>query len=122
MCDDGLETMVDPFGSSCPLFMNPEPCYNAASPLEPGHRGHAQHGAVPKQPALIQRTETREVGLSRKRHLVNIEELAARLAISKTGAYRLVARKALPFYRISGILRFDVDDIEAFLQNNRVSS
>jgi excisionase family DNA binding protein len=53
---------------------------------------------------------------------VNIEEVAARLAISKTGAYRLVARNALPFYRISGVLRFDVDEIEAFLRNNRVSS
>ena len=102
--------------------MNPEPCYNAASPFEPGHRGHAQHGAVPKQPALIQRTETRDVAPARKRQLVNIEELAARLAISKTGAYRLVAHNALPFYRISGVLRSDVDEIEAFLQNNRVSS
>ena len=53
---------------------------------------------------------------------MNIEELAARLAISKTGAYRLVARNALPFYRISGVLRFDVDEIEAFLRDNRVSS
>ena len=102
--------------------MNPESCYNAASPLEPGIRGHAQHGAAPKQSASFQRTETRESGPVRKRQLVNIEELAARLAISKTGAYRLVARNALPFYRISGVLRFDVEEIEDFLQDNRVSS
>jgi excisionase family DNA binding protein len=102
--------------------MNPQPCYNATSPLEPGHRGHAQHGAVPRQSALIQRTETRGVGPAKRRQLVNIDELAARLAISKTGAYRLVARSALPFYRISGVLRFDVDEIETFLRDNRVSS
>ena len=58
----------------------------------------------------------------KRRQLVNIEELADRLAISKTGAYRLVARNALPFYKIGGVLRFDVDEIEAFLRNNRVSS
>ena len=102
--------------------MNPESCYNAASPLETDPRGHTQRGAVPRQPALIQRTETRDIGPAKKRLLVNIEELAARLAISKTGAYRLVARNALPFYRISGLLRFDVDEIEAFLRDNRVSS
>jgi excisionase family DNA binding protein len=102
--------------------MNLEPCYNAASPLEPGQRGHAQHGAVHRQSTLIQRTDTRDVGPAKKRQLVNIEELADRLAISKTGAYRLVARNALPFYRISGVLRFDVNEIEAFLRDNRVSS
>jgi excisionase family DNA binding protein len=102
--------------------MNLESCYNAASPLESGHRGHTQHGAVHRQSALIQRTETRDVGPTKKRQLVNIEELAARLAISKTGAYRLVARNALPFYKIGGVLRFDVDEIEAFLRDNRVSS
>jgi len=102
--------------------MNPESCYNAASPLESGHRGHTPHGAVHRQSNLIQRTETRDVGPAKKRQLVNIEELADRLAISRTGAYRLVARNALPFYRISGVLRFDVDEIEAFLRDNRVSS
>ena len=102
--------------------MNPESCYNAASPLESGYPGLAQHGAVHRQSNLIQRTETRDVGPAKKRQLVNIEELADRLAISRTGAYRLVARNALPFYRISGVLRFDVDEIEAFLRDNRVSS
>ena len=102
--------------------MNSESCYNATSPLECGHRGHVQHGAVHRQSDLIQRTETRDVGPAKKRQLVDIEELAARLAISKTGAYRLVARNALPFYRISGVLRFDVEEIEAFLRDNRVSS
>ena len=53
---------------------------------------------------------------------MNIEELADRLAISKTGAYRLVARNALPFYKIGGVLRFDVDEIEVFLRDNRASS
>jgi len=102
--------------------MNQEPCYNATSPLDAGQRGHTQHGAVHRQSNLIQRTETRDVGPVKRRQLVNIEELADRLAISKTGAYRLVARNALPFYKIGGVLRFDVDEIEAFLRNNRVSS
>ena len=90
--------------------------------MGPGYRREAQHGAAPGQSNSFLRTDTREPGPATMRQLVNIEELAARLAISKTGAYRLVARKELPFYRISGVLRFDVDEIEAFLRDHRVSS
>jgi excisionase family DNA binding protein len=54
--------------------------------------------------------------------LLTIEEVAARLAISKTGVYRLVARRALPCYRLVGVLRFDADEVEAYLKANRVGS
>jgi len=43
------------------------------------------------------------------------DEVADLLRVSKTSVYRLVERRALPFFRVSGLLRFDQEDIEAFL-------
>ncbi len=43
-------------------------------------------------------------------------EVAALLRISKTGVYRIVERRAVRFYRISGVLRFDQNDIETYIR------
>jgi excisionase family DNA binding protein len=48
------------------------------------------------------------------------ETVAGLLCISKTTLYRLVARRALRFYRISGVLRFDQRDVEEFITRGRV--
>lgn len=50
------------------------------------------------------------------------DEVASLLRISKTGVYRLVERRAIRFYRISGVLRFDRADIEAFIRQGCVES
>jgi excisionase family DNA binding protein len=49
------------------------------------------------------------------RKLLTLDEVAALLRVSKTSVYRLVERRAVRFYRVSGLLRFDHADIEAFL-------
>lgn len=47
--------------------------------------------------------------------LMTPDETAAMLRISKTTLYRLVARRVLRFYRVSGMLRFDRNDVEEFI-------
>jgi len=47
-------------------------------------------------------------------------ELAELLNISKTTVYRLVERRAIRFYKIAGCLRFDLKDVEAYLQSGCV--
>ena len=47
-------------------------------------------------------------------------EVAAQLRISKTSVYRIVEKRAIRFYRIAGVLRFDQKDIEAFIKQGCV--
>jgi excisionase family DNA binding protein len=54
------------------------------------------------------------------RDLLTVEGLAAEFRISKMGVYRLVERRALPFYRVGGVLRFDRRDVEEYLRRRRV--
>jgi len=54
------------------------------------------------------------------RTLLTLEEVAELLRVSKTSVYRLVERRALPFFRVSSVLRFDLADVEAFLGAGRV--
>ncbi len=54
------------------------------------------------------------------RKLLTLDEVAELLRISKTSVYRIVERRAVRFYRVSGLLRFDHADIEAFLGAGRV--
>jgi|GEM_PF-2656961 len=54
------------------------------------------------------------------RTLLTLEEVAWLLRVSKTSVYRLVERRALPFFRVSSVLRFDLADVEAFLGAGRV--
>jgi len=54
------------------------------------------------------------------RKLLTPDDVAELFRVSKTSVYRLVERRALPFYRVSGLLRFDHADIEAFLDAGRV--
>jgi len=49
------------------------------------------------------------------RKLLTLDEVAELLRVSKTSVYRLVERRALRFYRVSGLLRFDHADVEMFL-------
>lgn len=49
------------------------------------------------------------------RKLLTLDEVAKLLRVSKTSVYRLVQRRVLRFYRVSGLLRFDHADVETFL-------
>lgn len=52
--------------------------------------------------------------------LLTPDEVADILRISKTGVYRLVERRVMRFYKISGVLRFDRRDIEAYIRRSCV--
>lgn len=52
--------------------------------------------------------------------LLTTDELADMLKISKTGVYRLIARRQIPFYKVMGSIRFNKNDVLSYLQQNRV--
>ena len=47
--------------------------------------------------------------------LLTPDEVAELLRVSKTSVYRLVERRVIRFYRICGLLRFDREDVHAFI-------
>ncbi len=51
--------------------------------------------------------------------LLTIKEVAAILKISKSLAYALVARGALPRYEIGNCIRIHRSDLDAYLQQQR---
>jgi excisionase family DNA binding protein len=55
-------------------------------------------------------------------NLLTPDDLAQFLSISKTGVYRLVEKRRIPFFRIGGSLRFEKKDVLSYLQGNRVES
>jgi excisionase family DNA binding protein len=54
------------------------------------------------------------------RNLLTPDEVAELLRVSKTSVYRLVERRAIRFYRVCGLLRFEREDVHAFLGAGRV--
>ena len=48
------------------------------------------------------------------------DELAKHLAVSKATVYRLVNKRQLPFRKIGGVLRFRIDEIERYLESERI--
>lgn len=56
------------------------------------------------------------------RPLLTINELAKFLNISKTTAYRLVEKQSLPFYKIGGVLRFKLSEVELYMEKCLVKS
>ncbi len=47
-------------------------------------------------------------------------EAASMLRLSKASIYRLVETRSLPFYRVSGSLRFAKKDLDEYLSRGRV--
>ena len=54
--------------------------------------------------------------------LLTPNELATKFKISKPSVYRLVGRRQIPFVKIMGSLRFDANDVAAYLQHNRIET
>jgi excisionase family DNA binding protein len=52
--------------------------------------------------------------------LLTPDEVAEILRVSKTTIYRIVERRVLRFYRISGSLRFALADVEEYLRQGCV--
>jgi excisionase family DNA binding protein len=53
------------------------------------------------------------------RGLLTPDEVAEWLHVSKSTVYRLVEQRTFPFYRVSGVLRFDRVDVETYLRAGR---
>ena len=51
--------------------------------------------------------------------LLTPTEVAQMLKISKMGVYRLISKRAIPFYKVMGSIRFEKSEILSFLENNR---
>jgi len=49
-------------------------------------------------------------------------EAASMLRLSKASIYRLVETRRLPFYRVSGSLRFSKKDLDEYVSQGRVES
>ncbi len=50
--------------------------------------------------------------------LIKIKEVAGMLSMNQTSIYKLVYRKAIPYIKIGGALRFDRDKIIAWINQN----
>lgn len=58
----------------------------------------------------------------RPRRLLSPVDLAAYLAVSRTSVYRIIDRRIIPFHRVSGLIRFRPDDVNAYLAATRVGA
>jgi len=54
--------------------------------------------------------------------LLTTAELAEFLRISKTGVYRLIEQRIIPYYKIKGVIRFEKHEIVEYLKSNRIGS
>jgi excisionase family DNA binding protein len=52
--------------------------------------------------------------------LLNIKQAAASLGLSVGALYHLVARREIPFVKFGRTLRFDVRDLDRWIQNGKV--
>ena len=55
-----------------------------------------------------------------KKILINIKELSESLGVSDKTLYGWVHQKRIPFVKVGGLLRFDMKDIEKWIQKNKV--
>lgn len=54
------------------------------------------------------------------RTLLDIDELADRLGVTERFVRRLVEERRIPFLKIGKFVRFDPDDVERWINNQRV--
>ena len=75
--------------------------------------------AISKQPFLLLVVNDMKTDID-PTNLLTTDELAAMLKISKRGVYRLVGLRRIRFHKLGRGLRFNKNDIMAYLQENRV--
>ena len=54
------------------------------------------------------------------RNLIDVSTVADRLGVSVRFVRRLVAERRIPFYKLGHLLRFDSDEVEAWLDRTSV--
>jgi len=52
--------------------------------------------------------------------LLSIKDLSKLFGISEATSYRIISGRKIPFYKISGVIRFSEQDILNYLKENRV--
>ena len=57
---------------------------------------------------------------AQQRVLIDIPELAARLAVSERFVRRLIAERRVPFFKVGKFIRFDSNDIDRWIETRRV--
>jgi excisionase family DNA binding protein len=56
------------------------------------------------------------------RRLVDIEQLADHLGVSVRHVRRLVSERRIPFHKWGRLLRFDIDEVNKWLDQTRVEA
>lgn len=51
--------------------------------------------------------------------LITIQELAKRLTVSLSSAYKLLANGEIPFYKIASCLRVSEEDLQSYLEQQK---
>jgi excisionase family DNA binding protein len=79
----------------------------------------AQEQAIPA-PQCSLKTEKTGFVATPLSSLLTPDDVVAYLRISKPTLYRLVEQRVIPFFKVSGTLRFSHEDITAFVASGRV--
>lgn len=58
--------------------------------------------------------------VSNTNNLITPEELASVLRMSRPSVYRLIGKRKIPFYKISGSLRFKDSDVKKYIEDARI--
>jgi excisionase family DNA binding protein len=66
--------------------------------------------------------ENRELKLGNERRLLTVREAAQYLAISASTLYGWVWQRRIPFVKVGRAVRFDLVELEEFVDANRVRS
>lgn len=81
---------------------------------EPANK--AQHGqpVAHSQPNMIKTISPPGIG-----ELISTDGLAQMLGVSRMTVYRLIERRALPVYRVCRRIRFKLEDVQNFIEDQR---
>lgn len=55
-------------------------------------------------------------------NLITPEEVASILRMSKSSIYRIIEKRQIPFYKISGSLRFRKSDIDKYIDDALINT
>ena len=58
--------------------------------------------------------------LETTKRLLSIDELSHFMGVSKGTLYNWVSQRKIPLVKCNGLLRFDVEDIERWIKDNKV--
>ncbi len=57
----------------------------------------------------------------KQKRLLKIEEASEYLSISKKGLYNMIYRREIPFVKIKGRIRFDIIDLDKWIEENKIN-